>query len=105
MKLGRAFDAFVITFWSSLAPETCRAIGGLAILAFAAAAGFLTIHLALIIGVIALYFIPVIIASGRHHSTTAGIGALNPLLGWTLIGWIISLVWAFSAPRKTHLVY
>ena len=50
------------------------------------------------------YFLPTIIAMIRNHSSTGGIFALNFFLGWTLIGWIASLVWALSESRTTVIV-
>jgi sorbitol-specific phosphotransferase system component IIBC len=44
---------------------------------------------------IAAYFAPTIIALARKHRQTMAIGVLNVLAGWTLIGWIVALVWAF----------
>ncbi|MGH7861803.1 MAG: superinfection immunity protein [Candidatus Dormibacteraceae bacterium] len=45
---------------------------------------------------VALYFIPTIIAANRRKANTTAIFALNLFLGWCLIGWVISLVWALS---------
>jgi cation transport ATPase len=39
-----------------------------------------------------LYFLPTIV--GRHKSNAVAIFVLNLLLGWTLLGWVIALVWA-----------
>lgn len=44
-----------------------------------------------------LYLLPSFIAGGRKHHNTSAITVLNLLLGWTVLGWIISLVWAFTA--------
>lgn len=52
---------------------------------------------AIIIGAIALYFAPSIVAINKRGG--AGIAALNTLLGWTLIGWVAALVWALAAER------
>jgi len=46
----------------------------------------------------ALYFLPSLIASGRHLHGRAGIILLNLFLGWTFIGWVIALIWAIVAP-------
>lgn len=47
---------------------------------------------------ICLYFIPSVVALSRGcKSSGGGIIALNLLLGWTVIGWIVALVWAASA--------
>ncbi len=43
---------------------------------------------------LAIYFLPTIIASSYHKKNVVAIGVLNFLLGWTLIGWVIALVWA-----------
>ena len=41
-----------------------------------------------------IYFIPTICASEKKNF--ASIFALNVLLGWTIIGWIVALVWGLS---------
>jgi hypothetical protein len=43
------------------------------------------------------YIIPGIIASTRKHKNSGAILALNLLLGWTFIGWVICLVWSLTA--------
>ena len=43
---------------------------------------------------IALYFLPVIVAHARHSASTTGIFIVNLLFGWTGIGWIACLLWA-----------
>jgi hypothetical protein len=48
---------------------------------------------------IALYFLPVGIASARAHSNVAAIFVFNLLLGWTFLFWVVALVWAFSNPN------
>jgi hypothetical protein len=40
------------------------------------------------------YFIPSFIAGIRKHRKSGTICALNLLLGWTGIGWVIALIWA-----------
>jgi len=45
---------------------------------------------------IALYFLPSFVASGRHKKNAGAIFVLNLFLGWTLVGWVISLVWALT---------
>jgi hypothetical protein len=41
-----------------------------------------------------MYFLPSIIALARNKRDIAAIVLLNFFLGWTMIGWIIALVWA-----------
>jgi len=50
--------------------------------------------LVLTIGII--YFIPWIVALKRHPNQKGTFFILNLLLGWTLVGWIISLIYALS---------
>jgi len=43
-----------------------------------------------------VYFIPAFVAHYRHHRNAMAIGFLNLFLGWTFLGWVISLVWAMT---------
>ena len=43
---------------------------------------------------VALYFIPTIVAGYRHHSSLFLILVLNTLFGWTMLGWLLLLIWA-----------
>lgn len=49
---------------------------------------------------IGLYFVPSFVAHVRDHHNINAIVLLNFFLGWTVLGWIISLVWAATAIRK-----
>ncbi len=53
----------------------------------------LTGGLAICVGLF-FYFIPALV--GRNHRQASSITLLNLLLGWTLVGWIVALVWAAS---------
>jgi hypothetical protein len=46
-------------------------------------------------GLFALYFLPTLTAGIRRHPSDSAIMMLNLLLGWTVLGWIAALVWAF----------
>ena len=48
----------------------------------------------LIVGLI--YFLPTIVAFGKGRSNSFAIFALNLFLGFTLLGWVIALVWALT---------
>jgi hypothetical protein len=51
----------------------------------------------LIIGVcIFLYLFPTVVAANRKHNNEGAILALNLLLGWTVLGWVIAMVWALT---------
>jgi hypothetical protein len=41
-----------------------------------------------------MYFLPSIIALARHKRDLTAIVLLNFFLGWSVIGWIVALVWA-----------
>ena len=43
-----------------------------------------------------LYMLPTIIAAVHQRTNTGAIAALNVLLGWTFIGWVVALVWAMT---------
>lgn len=58
--------------------------------------GFLFV---LVIGA-ALYFVPAILAFTRGHHQRFAIAALNLFLGWSVLFWVVSLVWALSAKRS-----
>lgn len=46
-----------------------------------------------------IYFIPTLVAFSRSHHNSMAINMLNLFLGWTFLGWVIALVWAFTAVR------
>lgn len=41
-----------------------------------------------------MYFLPSIIALARSKRDITAIVLLNSFLGWTMIGWLVALVWA-----------
>jgi hypothetical protein len=43
-----------------------------------------------------LYLVPTFIAAARHRQNRIMIFNVNLLIGWTLIGWIVALVWSLS---------
>jgi hypothetical protein len=43
-----------------------------------------------------LYISPLWVASDRKHPNQASITILNLLLGWTGVGWVAALIWAYS---------
>ena len=54
-----------------------------------------------------IYFIPSFVAFNKKKSNAGAIFALNLLLGWTLVGWVVSLVWALTqdTPPQQVVVY
>ena len=61
--------------------------------------------LAIVALVFALYFLPAIIGYAGSKRNATAILTLNLLLGWTLIGWVVAMVWAVTvdppAQRQT----
>ena len=55
--------------------------------------------LLLIIGA-ALYFLPTIIVAIRGAHNGCGIFLTNFFLGWTLIGWVVALIWALASAKR-----
>lgn len=58
-------------------------------------------EISLIITFVAIYFLPTFV--GYKKNNFNAIFILNLLLGWTLIGWVVALVWA-STKEKSNLV-
>jgi len=55
---------------------------------------FTVLGLVLVVLFFAFYFLPTLIAFSRQHKNKLAIFLLNLLLGWTVLGWVISLVWS-----------
>jgi hypothetical protein len=53
---------------------------------------------------VAMYWLPTIIAIVRHAPSALAIAAFNFFLGWTVIGWIMALVWALGAQNRPHVI-
>ena len=47
-----------------------------------------------------IHSVPSMIARKRRHHQMHSITLLNFFTGWTVIGWIISLIWSASAVKK-----
>ena len=47
------------------------------------------------------YLFPTLVALGRGKKNSVAIGVLNVLLGWTFLGWVAALVWAFTYETKS----
>jgi hypothetical protein len=52
----------------------------------------------------AIYWLPTIIAVVRHSPSALGVAMLNFFLGWTVIGWIMALVWASHAGQQVIVI-
>jgi hypothetical protein len=64
------------------------------------------IVLGLIVLSILIYFIPAILAANRKLACGAGIVFLvNLLVGWTLIGWLVCLLWAALGQSEQQVAF
>ncbi len=46
--------------------------------------------------VVALYFLPALIADRRRRHDLLVIAVFNAVLGWTVLGWALALVWSLQ---------
>lgn len=53
-----------------------------------------------IVFILWIYFIPAWIAEIRNNPSTTAIFVVNLFFGWSLIGWVIALIWALSGGRR-----
>lgn len=47
-----------------------------------------------------MMFLPTLIALVRSHHNAFAIFLTNLLLGWTVIGWLIALIWSTTAREQ-----
>lgn len=52
----------------------------------------------------ALYLLPTYEAWKQKHSNLTAIALVNVLLGWTIIGWVVAVVWAYKKPEPVSVV-
>ena len=52
------------------------------------------VELLVIVLIVTFYFLPTLIAFLRQHKNKLAIFLLNLLLGWSVLGWVASLVWS-----------
>ena len=69
----------MLAFWNALSPFHLLVLG-LALLAC-----------------LAIYFAPAVVAIARRHERRLSVFALNLLAGWTVVGWIVALLWSLQA--------
>lgn len=89
------------------APLASRVIPVIIIVAFVLGIGFggdtvreaFILCVALIFGAL-IYFAPAIIAYKRYHRNAVAITVLTVFAGWTFLGWVGALVWAFTEPNR-----
>ncbi|MCL1972747.1 MAG: superinfection immunity protein [Endomicrobia bacterium] len=50
-----------------------------------------------------IYFLPTIIASQRNHNSAGLIFFVNLFVGWTVVVWLITLIWASEGKTKEEM--
>lgn len=51
-----------------------------------------------------IYMLPAFIAAFRGKANGGiGIFLLNAVLGWTVVGWVVCFIWAFTGKTKADL--
>ncbi len=48
------------------------------------------------LAIILVYFVPTILAQKYQHPKQPAILLLNIALGWTVVGWVVALIWALK---------
>ena len=57
---------------------------------------YVVIGVIVLVAVLYVHFLPTIIAYRRRHPSRTAILLLNLIFGWTLIGWVVALLWALA---------
>lgn len=95
MQSGRTGHARQLHRWAStcLNPDarTADAADG------DSSSGFLLLALAA-----ARYFLPTIIATNRKVNAAGALFFINLIFGWTVLGWIVCIIWAASGATKAQ---
>jgi hypothetical protein len=96
ISIGLALAAaFVLLIWLSITgvidPADTTAPWGVFMVVVVAAAG--------VVG-LAIYFLPTMIAWYRDSPVAGSVTVVNLFLGWTFIGWVVSLAMAVGGRRS-----
>lgn len=51
----------------------------------------------------ALYLLPTYEAWKNKHANLTAIGLVNVFLGWSLVGWVLAVVWAYKKPEPVAI--
>lgn len=54
--------------------------------------------------VLFIYFIPSVNAYSKKKKNAGAVFALNVFLGWTLVGWVVALVWSATVDPEPVIV-
>lgn len=62
--------------------------------------GAIIILIAIMVALVAGYFLPAIIGARRHISTSGVLFVVNLFFGWTVIGWLFCMLWAATGATR-----
>lgn len=51
-----------------------------------------------------VYFLPTLVAWNKKHHATGAVFVINLLFGWTLIGWVVALIWACTVRQAPVII-
>lgn len=51
-----------------------------------------------------IYFLPTFVACSRKHKSRGGIFITNLVFGWSIIGWLIALIWSASSAQQNTII-
>ena len=51
-----------------------------------------------------MWWLPTIIAIARQTHSALGVFLVNLFLAWTVIGWIVALIWALSGDNRREVI-
>ena len=51
---------------------------------------------AVLTATVAIYFLPALIADRRHRADLLTLALFNAVLGWTVVGWLLALLWSLQ---------
>ena len=52
--------------------------------------------------IVGSYFVPTLVALKKHKRNVNAIAAVNILLGWTFLGWVVALVWTLTEDQPVY---
>jgi TM2 domain-containing membrane protein YozV len=50
------------------------------------------------------YFFPGMVAYVRNHHNKVAILFTNAIFGWSIVGWLVAFIWAFTKPNPMQFV-
>lgn len=49
---------------------------------------------------VAIYFLPSLASSAARHPSFQAVFILNLLFGWTIVGWVVAILWTLRRPQE-----